>query len=240
MDVAGGSQPTKDDYDVYGSCAFKSRKTGSQYLFVNAKTAEYLQYKLVWANESLQTTLVRTFTGGSGGQVEGCVTDEANGWVFIGEEPKALWRYDGEPDVDSPEGYLVDQVGSGHMWADVEGVTLVEGASADRGFILVSQQGISAYNVYKRAEPHDYVLTFTVGANVEKGIDAVSNTDGIAAVGTNLGEHFPYGLFVTHDDTNELVEGGTSTQASFKIVSLADILGEGLLAEVDPDWDPRA
>lgn len=240
MDIAGGSQPTKEDYDVYGSCVYRSRETGTQYLFVNAKTAEYLQYELIWVDDALQTMLVRNFTGGSGGQVEGCVADEANGWIFIGEEPKALWRYGAEPNDESSEGYLVDQVGSGHMWADVEGVTLIEGATGDQGFILVSQQGVSAYNVYRRASPHDYVLTFTIDANVEKGIDAVSNTDGIAAIGSGLGEDFPYGIFVTHDDANELPEGGTSEQASFKIVDLTDILGQELLGEIDPNWDPRS
>ncbi|KAK9780138.1 putative 3-phytase [Seiridium cardinale] len=239
IDIPGGSQPTKDGYDVYGSCAYRSRQTGIQYIFVNAKTAVYLQYELTWVDGSLQTTLVRNFTGGSGGQVEGCVADEGNGWIFIGEEPKALWRYSAEPN-DTSYGFLIDQVNSGHMWADVEGVTLVEGASASQGFVLVSQQGVSAYNVYRRAAPHEYVLTFTIAANEEKGIDAVSNTDGIAAIRANLGEGFPYGIFVTHDDANEIPEGGTSNQASFKIVSLIDILGMELLSEIDPAWDPRA
>src|SRR5262249_26589812 len=88
--LAGGVQPTKDDYEVYGSCVYRSRKTNKQYLFVNAKTAEYLQYELSWVDNALQTALVRNFTGGSGGQVEGCVSDETNGWVFIGEEPYGL------------------------------------------------------------------------------------------------------------------------------------------------------
>lgn len=182
---------------------------------------------------------MRNFTGGTGGQVEGCVADEANGWLLVGEEPRGLWRYGAEPD-DTSAAYMIDAVGSGHMWADVEGVTLVEGASADRGFILVGQQGVSAYNVYRRAAPHEYIMTFTVAANKDKGIDPVSNTDGIAAVGTRLSGGFPYGIFVAHDDANELPEGSTSDQASFKIVSLAEILGEELLSDIDPDWDPRA
>jgi 3-phytase len=62
--------------------------------------------------------------------------------------------------------------------------------------------------------------------NEKKGIDAVSNTDGIAAVGNALNKDFPYGLFVTHDDANQLAEGGTASEASFKLASLVDILGE--------------
>ncbi|KAI1169367.1 hypothetical protein F5B18DRAFT_20620 [Nemania serpens] len=240
--ISGGIQPTKEDFDVYGSCVYRSRSTGKQYLFVNAKTAEYLQFELTWNNTSraLETTLVRNFTGGSGGQVEGCVSDEANGWVIIGEEPRALWRYDAEPGNDVSKGRLIAEVGDGHTYADVEGVTLVEGATANEGFILVSQQGVSAYNVYRRAEPHEYVETFTTADNTKGGIDAVSNTDGIAAVGTSLGPAFPHGLIVVHDDVNQLPGSGASDEASFKLISLGDIFSDDLLAELNPDWDPRS
>lgn len=97
--IAGGIQSTPEDYEVYGSCTYRSYKTGKQYLFVNNKDAEYLQYELSSTlNGTLQTTLVREFIGGSGGQVEGCVADDAVGFLFLGEEPGGVWRYDAEPD----------------------------------------------------------------------------------------------------------------------------------------------
>ncbi|KFA76090.1 hypothetical protein S40288_00273 [Stachybotrys chartarum IBT 40288] len=244
--IAGGIQPVVEDYTVYGSCAYRSPTTGKQYLFVNEKSGRYLQYELTATDDGeLETTLVRHFRGGSGGQPEGCVTDEENGWLFLGEEPSALWRYGAEP--DSPdEGYLVAEVGDGQIFGDVEGVTLVHGSTPDQGYVLVSCQGVSAYNIYRRAEPHDYVGTFTITNSANGEIDHVTNTDGIAAVGTALGEEYPHGIFVTHDDANELPDGTTSAEASFKIVSLEKILGAdaisalGLLDEVDITWDPRA
>ena len=244
--IAGGSQPTKDDFEVYGSCVYKSKKTGKQYLFVNAKSSEYLQYELSWSNGALITKLVRSFFSGGGGQVEGCVSDEDNGWVFIGEEPSALWRYGAEP-TDDPEATktLVARVGDGKLFADVEGVTLIQGKTPDKGFILVSCQGVSAYNVYRRRAPHEYVTTFTITKSRDGKIDAVSNTDGITAVGVNLGKAFPRGLIVTHDDANQLPDGTTSDEASFKLVSLQDVLGAKqieklrLLDDVDSSWDPR-
>jgi 3-phytase len=210
---------------VYGSCTYRSQKTGKQYLFVNSKEALYLQYELTSTiNGSLQSTLVRQFTGGSGGQVEGCVADDAAGYLFLGEEPEGIWRYDAEPD-GSNTGFQLAKVGDGKLSADVEGITLVPAKQGNDGFIFVSSQGISAYVVYKRAPPHDYVMTFTLIANERAGVDHVSNTDGIAAVGNKLNADFPAGLFVTHDDANELPRGGTAAEASFKLVSLADILG---------------
>ncbi|KAK2008073.1 phytase [Colletotrichum eremochloae] len=244
-DVPGGIQPVVPDYSVYGSCVYKSPKTGKQYLFVNEKSARYLQYELTsTSNGTLQTTLVRDFTGGSGGQVEGCVTDEDNGWIFLGEEPSALWRYGAEPD-SREAGLRIAYVGDGHTYADVEGVTLVYGAKPDQGYVIVSNQGVSAYNVYKRAEPHEYVTTFTITKSSDGQVDAVSNTDGITAVGTRLGKDFPHGLFVTHDDANQLPDGSTSDEASFKLVSLERILGSdalrslNLLDDVDASWNPR-
>ncbi|KAF7542263.1 hypothetical protein G7Z17_g11729 [Cylindrodendrum hubeiense] len=246
VEIAGGSQPVVDDFSVYGSCTYRSPDSGKQYLFVNEKSARYLQYELTsTSGGELQATLVRDFTGGSGGQVEGCVTDEENGWIFIGEEPSALWRYGAEPDSVA-EGVLVAAVGDGQIYGDVEGVTLVLGPKADQGFILVSCQGVSAYNVYRRGAPHEYVTTFTITESKNGKIDAVSNTDGITAVGVALNDDFPYGLVVVHDDANQLPNGTTSNAASFKLVSLEDILGsknlgiKGLLKEIDTNWDPRA
>jgi 3-phytase len=194
---------------------------------VNNKEAEYLQYELTsTANGTLQIKLVRDFIGGSGGQVEGCVSDDAAGYIFLGEEPSGIWRYDAEP-TGSSIGVQIAKVGDASgLQADVEGITLVPAKSGPDGYIMVSSQGISAYKVYERAPPHKFVLTFTVVENEKKGIDAVSNTDGIAAVGNALNKDFPYGLFVTHDDANQLAEGGTASEASFKLASLVDTLGE--------------
>jgi 3-phytase len=226
-EISGGIQALPEDYEPYGSCTYRSHVSGKAYLFVNNKAAQYLQYELTAsANGSLQTTLVREFQGGSGGQVEGCVADEGAGYVFIGEEPLGIWRYEAEPD-GSKTGVQVAKVGDGSgLQADVEGITLVPAKSGPGGYIIVSSQGISAYVVYERAAPHAYVGKFTVVDNKERGVDHVSNTDGITAVGNALNKDFPGGLFVTHDDANELAGGGTAKEASFKLVSLVDVLGE--------------
>ncbi|KAJ9489687.1 hypothetical protein VN97_g3579 [Penicillium thymicola] len=241
--IPGGSQPVKSDYTVYGSCTYRSPISDKQYLFVNEKSGEYLQYELTaLKNGTLATTLVRTFTGGSGGQPEGCVADEENSFIFLGEEPYGLWRYDAEPDGSST-GTLVARAGDGTLFADVEGVTLLPGKTPEEGFVIVSCQGVSAYSVYRRAAPHEHVLTFTIQTSANGSIDAVSNTDGVTAVGTALNADFPHGLLVVHDDANQLATGGTAELASFKLASIVDVFGQegrALLAEVDATWDPRA
>ncbi|KAL4911420.1 hypothetical protein BDW74DRAFT_8194 [Aspergillus multicolor] len=241
--IAGGIQFTPHDYTVYGSCTYRSQLSGKQYLFVNEKSGIYLQYELTSSpNGTLATSLVRTFTGGSGGQPEGCVADEENGYIFLGEEPFGLWRYDAEPN-GSNNGTLVAKVGNGTLHADVEGVTLLPGKTSEQGLLVVSCQGVSAYSVYRRQAPHEHVLTFTISESEDWVIDGVTNTDGVAGLSTGLNEDFPHGLLVVHDDANQLVDGGTAELASFKLVSLKDVLGAagvGLLDEIDAEWDPRA
>ncbi len=224
--ITGGTQTLPEDFSPYGSCTYRSPLTQKQYLFVNNKSAQYLQYSLsATSNGTLQTTLVRTFTGGSGGQVEGCVADDAAGYIFLGEEHSGIWRYEAEPD-GSDEGVQVAKVGEDGLYADVEGLTLVTAKNGTGGYIVVSSQGVSAFLLYERKPPHNHLIKFSIVGNEEMGVDHVSNTDGLAAVGNRLNADFPYGLVVAHDDANELTEGGTSAQASFKLVSLVDVLGE--------------
>ncbi|KAH8150331.1 uncharacterized protein LAJ45_05542 [Morchella importuna] len=244
ISIPGGTQPTTvEDFDVYGSCVYRSYISGKQYLFVNSKTSEYLQFELTsTVDGTLNTTLVRTFMGGNGGQVEGCVADDENGFLILGEEPYGLWRYDAEPN-GTDEGYLIDHVNTGgNLIADVEGVTLIYGETSTDGYIFVSCQGVSAYNVYQRAHPNEYVMTFSIIAG---SVDGVTNTDGITAVGTSLGSIFPRGLIVVHDDVNEESNGTASSEAAFKLVDLGDVLDAGvtkhmgLLGSVNQGWNPR-
>lgn len=247
VEVPGSSQPTPEGFEVYGSCTYHSPLSNKFYLFVNAKDATYLQYELTSTDDgTLVTTLVRLFRGGTGGQVEGCVVDEQNGWLILGEEPYGLWRYSAEPPSDfekgeedeAAAGYLIDSI-DGNLFADVEGVTLVYGSNSSAGLILVSCQGMSAYNIYKRAPPHDFVGQFTIRTSKDGQIDGVTNTDGIAAVGTALNVDFSRGLVVVHDDVNEAPDGSVNEQAAFKLVSLEDVLDDEVLALADPAWDPR-
>lgn len=130
----------------------------------------------------------------------------------------------------------------GHLYADVEGVALVYGPTNNTGYILVSCQGLSAYNVYQRAPPYEFVMTFAITAGV---VDGVTNTDGVAAVGTALGGLFPRGLVVVHDDVNEAPDRTAREEAAFKLVDLGSVLGAdtvrglGLLRDVDHGWSPR-
>ena len=103
-------------------------------------------------------------------QPEGCVADDANGWLFIGEEAAGIWRFDAEPGASTERPVAVDttgqgEPGGGRLAADVEGLALYAppGGGARDGFLVASSQGNHTYVVYDRAPPHAYRGTFRIG-----------------------------------------------------------------------------
>lgn len=128
-------------------------------------------------------------------QPEGCAIDEEGGFLYIGEEARGLWRFP----LSGGAGELVQAVGDGRLVADVEGVTVMKDGAAR--YLLVSSQGDSAFAVWRVDGPAPlYAGRFRVAA--AGGIDAVSGTDGLDALGGPVGP-FREGLVVVQDDENE-------------------------------------
>jgi 3-phytase len=182
---------------VYGSCMYKSRKTGSTYVFVNDKDGRIEQWRL-FDNGSgfVDGELVRVLRVDS--QPEGCVADDVQGYLYVGEEEKGIWRFEAEPDAND-EKILIDQVGI-HTLADIEGLTIYYGGD-NQGYLIASSQGNNTYVIYDRNYPNDYIGRFQIiDGDI---IDGTSETDGIDVVNSYLGPLFPYGIFVVQDGHND-------------------------------------
>ena len=158
---------------------------------------------------------------------EGCVADDANGWLFIGEEEVGIWRYGAEPGAPPEERVAVDRVGvgepeGGHLASNVEGLSIYAPrvGGPDDGFLVASSQGNHTYVVYDRAPPHAYRGTFRVG---EAGaVDGVEDTDGLHVVSAPVGPRYPMGLLVVQDGIN--VAPDARVNQNFKLVSWQDVL----------------
>ncbi len=205
--------------EVYGVCMYISPVNNKYHVFVNsADTGEVEQHELIEQDGKVVTEVVRSFVVGS--QTEGCVVDDENSVVYIGEEAVGLWKFNAEPDAGN-ELTQVDNTGEGgHLTADVEGVTLYP-TSDGGGYLIVSSQGSSTFVIYERGGDNAYTGTFRI---IETGdVDAVSGTDGLDVSPFALGDAFPEGVLVVQDDLNINPQ---STQ-NFKLVSwriIADAL----------------
>ncbi len=220
--------PISPDFeeDPYGLCLYRSAASGALYVFANDQGGAVEQWRLDPGDTGLTGTRVRSWAVGS--QTEGCVADDANGWLFIGEEGVGIWRYRAEPGLSTAERVAVDRVGlgepgGGRLTAHVEGLSIYAppDGGPDDGFLVASSQGNHAYVVYDRAPPHAYRGTFRVGDI--GAVDGVEDTDGLDVVSAPLGPRYPMGLLVVQDGVNLAPDGAEANQ-NFKLVSWQDVL----------------
>lgn len=198
--------------EPYGICS--GREAGRDLAGVTYKdgTAE------IWAisaspaeltGELLKTVKLAT-------QLEGCVFDEAQGLIFVGEENQGLWKMAYRDAVPAPE--QIDVVGgAAGLVADVEGVSLWRGKDG-AGWLVVSAQSDDRFVVYDRKAPHTAMGSFSIGENTALGIDAVTHTDGLDVFSGEL-PGYPRGIVTVQDDGNPR----KGQDQNFKVVSWADI-----------------
>lgn len=185
--------------DPYGLCMYRSAKSGETYVFVNDSDGRFKQFKLLASANKVRAELVREFALES--QTEGCVADDANGALYLGEEDVGLWRYSAEPDGGTARTSIDTTAQGGHLTADVEGMGLYLQADG-KGWLVVSSQGSNDYAVYRREGANEYVGRFSVVANDAAGIDGISETDGLDVSSANLGGTYAQGIFIAQDGRN--------------------------------------
>ncbi|WP_414830648.1 phytase [Alteromonas sp. H39] len=191
--------------DVYGLCLYKSQNTID--VFINDTDGRYQRHRLMTDGDSISASLIETFRLPS--QPEGCVADDARQRLYMGEESAGIWQKDlSQPNAEPVR--VIDV--SDPVKADIEGMAFFD--VDEVRYLLVSSQGNHRYALYKTDSSHALVGTFSIGINWEKGIDGVSETDGLDASNLNFGERFPEGLVVVQDGHNVM----PTENQNFKIV----------------------
>lgn len=194
--------------EIYGLGMYKSPKTNTIYVFVNGKDGNVEQWELFEEAGKAAGKIVRTFAVGS--QTEGVVADDFHGNVYIGEEEKALWKYDAEPNGSTVRKAIATTTDA-HMKADFEGVTIYD-KGAGKGYLILSSQGNNSYAVFDRIT-NVYIGSFYIADGTE--IDGTYDTDGIDVTSTAF-PGYPNGFFVAQDGAN--TQGKDSLNQNFKLV----------------------
>jgi 3-phytase len=196
-----------------GLCMYRSSIDGKYYYFVNSGLGDVEQWELFDTGAGqVDAKQVRVFSVGF--QAEGCVADDARGYLYLALEERGIRQYQAEPRTGE-QYVVVDKVAAkGPLVPDVEGLAIYEGR-AQTGYLIASSQGSNHFVVYTRGGSNDYVQTFTVVAGNQ--IDEVTHTDGIDTVSAHVGPRFPVGLLVVQDGWND------GHHQNFKLVSWRSI-----------------
>jgi 3-phytase len=201
--------------DPYGMCMYAGA-TG-HYVFVNnGGDGLHRQWRITAENGRAVAEQVREFPVGS--QAEGCAADDETGALYVAEEDGGFFRYSAEPDGGSKRKEIDRVDGPNGLKADIEGVEIWTGRDG-KGYLVLSNQGADNYAVYRREGDNAYVGTFHIVADPDRGIDGVSETDGLDVVSAPLGARFPDGLLVVQDGRNL----SPRERQNFKYVSWREI-----------------
>jgi 3-phytase len=205
--------PTDLD-EIYGLCVGRGPDDQLD-VFPNDKDGRVQHYRVAHVGGRWQAQLLRQFKLAS--QPEGCVVDEREHRLFIGEEKRGIWSVDVRGDRPArPQ--LVMPVGR-HLVADVEGLAVYDGATPGQRYLVVSSQGNDSYLVLDAQPPHRLRGGFRIGLNAALGIDGVSETDGLDVTAVGLGPTYPGGMLVVQDGYKRLPQG----PQNFKLVAWKDI-----------------
>ena len=149
-------------------------------------------------------------------QLEGCVFDERQGLVFIGEEAFGIWSLNYNDETAEP--IVVDRIAdSNGLVEDTEGLSIWRGPNGG-GYLVASAQAADRFVVYDVQAPHAPRGIFKTVASVDGSIDEVTHTDGLDVVSQALPD-YPEGLFVAQDDGNPI----SGQNQNFKLVDWAMI-----------------
>jgi 3-phytase len=204
--------------EPYGLCV--GRRGDDFLIFINSTDGQIRQVAVrAGPDGAIEARSERQFSVPT--QPEGCVVDDARGRLYVGEEAAGIWRFDTAASGRAA-GRLIESAPSDRLAPDVEGLTLLHEADGT-SWLITSSQGDSAFAVY-RADGPELVYRGRFSVHPARGVDAVTGTDGVAALGGQVG---PYasGLVVMQDDADTQGEAPSSvrSQQNFKLVDWAEV-----------------
>lgn len=198
--------------DIYGVCLYQPPAGGLE-AFVNDKDGRFQHYRIEYQDGQFSGRKLREFRLPS--QPEGCVANDQDGVLFMGEEDRGIWTISARAELGAKPRLLMP-VGA-QLHADVEGMALYHGSAAS--YLVVSSQGNDSYLVLDAKPPFAVRGAFRVGIQAELGIDGASETDGLEVTSANLGGVYGQGMLVVQDGHKRLPDGAQN----FKYIAWQDI-----------------
>ena len=185
--------------DLMGIAVYTAQ-SGKMYAIAGRKTGPttggYLwQYELSDNGSGLvKATLVRKFGNYSGKkEIESIAVDNELGYIYYSDEQFGVRQYYADPEKGNNELAVFGKTGFAD---DHEGISIYK-TSAGKGYILVSDQGVNKFQIFKRegtkANPFDHQLVKVVTV-------AANHSDGSEVTNVPLNGTFKHGLFVAMSD----------------------------------------
>lgn len=202
------SQPILIEDEVTGLCHYRSRLSGSDYLYAVTDRGYIFHYELYDTGEGIGGRLLRTIPSGKGSGF--CAVDPRDGTLYVSEEETGVWGLDAEPERDTTRRALDLRAPFGALGDDLKGVAVYQ-ADADTSYLVVSDAAEARLAIRRLPGGGD------VGA---VSVEGAGEAEGMVASAAALGPEFPAGLLAI---ANEGDEGSDLVLVDWRVV--ADGLG---------------
>ncbi|MBL6681074.1 MAG: phytase [Flavobacteriaceae bacterium] len=193
--------------DVYGVTFY--RDDFNTYLFISDKKGNVEQWSYNNDEVNSEIKFVRKLKFSS--LVEGLVSDESKGKIYIGQERKGIWELNAFPSFDSQKKLIFKK--SKNFKPDFEGLALRDDGNGE-GYLIASVQGSNGYLIIDRKSLDTKIFFRIIDGDK---IDGTTETDGIDVTSIKTSK-FPNGFFIAQDDDND------GLNQNFKLVDWNKIL----------------
>ena len=206
--------------DVYG---FTLRQNGTAfYAISNGKNGVIEQFLLQEENGKLIGK--KTAEASVALQPEGMTVLDNENTLFIGVEEQHIEWFTITDSGFSKANVLPQSSAKNNAFIayDIEG--LANFTHNNKRYLIASIQGSFSYAIYHitNLQTAEYITSFSLQENIEKGVDGVEETDGLEVLAAPLGKQFPNGILVVQDGFN--YDGEELQNQNFKVVDLRKVI----------------
>ena len=139
------SDPIEVGDEVTGLCQYRSRLSGTDYVYAVTDAGLIHHYELYGAADGVAARLLRTIPSGKGSGF--CAVDPRDGALYLAEESTGVWRIGAEAEADTTREPVDLRAPFGGLSDDIKGVAVYP-ATTDLAYLLVADIGNEQIAVY--------------------------------------------------------------------------------------------
>ncbi len=210
--------------EVVGLCHYRSRLSGSDYLYAVTDAGLVFQYEMFEANGTISATQLRSFPSGKGSGF--CAVDPRDGMLYVSDEATGIWRFGAEPESDTTREILDLRAPWGMLGDDLKGVAVYP-VDADLSYLLVADASSGELLTY-RLPDGARIATFAADGLVEP--------EGVTVTTSNFADAYPGGVLAVAD------ESGSAGGPNLKLIAWELLARAGGLktAAAEPEYSRPA
>ena len=161
--------------ELTGLCHYRSRLSGSDYLYAVTDRGMIHQFELYADEDAVHGRLLRSIPSGKGSGF--CAVDPADGMLYVSEEATGIWRLGAEPESDTTRDPLDLRAPFGGLGDDLKGIAIYP-VDSERSYLVVADGAEMRLAVYALPDGTAAGTVVVSGLHEPEGLTATTPGSG--------------------------------------------------------------